>query len=67
MAFITNVREFQALLDACSSTREWEMFFLALKLGYIYSLRIQSFLLASRCWGLFDSRNVCESATEIPY
>ena len=25
MAFITNVDEFQTLLNACSSTREWEM------------------------------------------
>ena len=25
MAFVTDVREFQALLDAFSSTREWEM------------------------------------------
>ena len=25
MAFITNVREFQALLDACSSTHDWEL------------------------------------------
>ena len=24
MAFVTDVREFQALLDACSSTQEWE-------------------------------------------
>ena len=25
MAFVTDVREFQALLDACSSTQEWQM------------------------------------------
>ena len=25
MAFITNVREFQALLDGCSSTHDWEL------------------------------------------
>ena len=25
MAFVTNVDELQALLDACSSTEEWEM------------------------------------------
>ena len=25
MAFVTDVREFQALLDACSSTKEWQM------------------------------------------
>ena len=25
MAFVTNVREFQALLDACSLTQGWEM------------------------------------------
>ena len=24
MAFVTDVREFQALLDACSSTQEWQ-------------------------------------------
>ena len=27
-------REFQAFLDACSSTREWEIFYLARKIGY---------------------------------
>ncbi|CAH3027123.1 unnamed protein product [Porites evermanni] len=25
MAFITNIREFQALLDGCSSTHDWEL------------------------------------------
>ena len=35
IAFITDVNELQALLDACSSTRHWEIFYLALKLGYI--------------------------------
>ena len=25
MAFVTDVREFQALLDACFSTQEWQM------------------------------------------
>ena len=35
MAFSTDVRELQALLDACSSTREREIFYLALKTGYI--------------------------------
>ena len=25
MAFVTDVREFQALLDPCSSTQEWQM------------------------------------------
>ena len=25
MAFVAGVREFQALLDACSSTQEWQM------------------------------------------
>ena len=35
MAFVTDVREFQAFLDACSSTREWEIFYLSLKIGYI--------------------------------
>ena len=25
MAFVTDVREFQPLLDACSSTQEWQM------------------------------------------
>ena len=35
MAFVTDVREFQALLDACSSTREWEIFYLALNIEYI--------------------------------
>ena len=25
MAFVTNVREFQALLDGCSSTHDWEL------------------------------------------
>ena len=25
MAFVTNVREFQALLDSCSSTHDWEL------------------------------------------
>ena len=35
MASITDVNELQALLDACSSTRDWEIFYLALKLGYI--------------------------------
>ena len=25
MAFVTDVHEFQALLDACSSTQEWQM------------------------------------------
>ena len=25
MAFITNVREFQALLDGCSSTHDWKL------------------------------------------
>ena len=25
MTFITNVREFQALLDGCSSTHDWEL------------------------------------------
>ena len=25
MTFVTDVREFQALLDACSSTQEWQM------------------------------------------
>ena len=25
MAFVTDVREFQALLDACSSAQEWQM------------------------------------------
>ena len=25
MAFVTDVREFQAVLDACSSTQEWQM------------------------------------------
>ena len=25
MAFITNVGEFQALLDGCSSTHDWEL------------------------------------------
>ena len=25
MGFVTDVCEFQALLDACSSTREWEL------------------------------------------
>ena len=25
MAFITNVREFEALLDGCSSTHDWEL------------------------------------------
>ena len=36
MAFINNVDELQALLNACSSTSEWEMFYLAVKIGYIY-------------------------------
>ena len=31
------------------------------------SLRIEPFLLASRCWGRFARRNVCASATKIPY
>ena len=31
------------------------------------SLWIEPFLLASRCWGRFATRNVCASATEIPY
>ena len=35
MAFVTDVREFQAPLDACSSTREWEIFYLALNIEYI--------------------------------
>ena len=35
MAFVTDIREFQALLEACSSTREREIFYLALKTGYI--------------------------------
>ena len=39
MAFVTDVREFQALLDACSSTCEWEIFYLALKIGYINKTR----------------------------
>ena len=25
IAFVTDVHEFQALLDACSSTQEWQM------------------------------------------
>ena len=25
MAFVTNVREFQALLDGCSSIHDWEL------------------------------------------
>ena len=33
MAFVTDVREFQALLGACSSTREWEIFYLALNIN----------------------------------
>ena len=33
----------------------------------LYSLRKQPFLLAPRCWGRFARRNVCDSATEIPY
>ena len=33
MVFVTDVREFQALLDACSSTREWETFYLTLNIG----------------------------------
>ena len=40
MAFRTDVREFQALLDACSSTREREIFYLALKTGYINKTHI---------------------------
>ena len=38
MAFVTNADELhdQALLKACSSTREWEIFhFIALIIGYI--------------------------------
>ena len=31
MAFVIDVDELQALLDACSSTRDWEIFYLALK------------------------------------
>ena len=31
------------------------------------SLRKHPFLLALRCWGRFARRNVCNSATEIPY
>ena len=33
----------------------------------VTSLRKHSFLLALRCWGRFARRNVCDSATEIPY
>ena len=33
MVFVRGVREFQALLDACSSTREWETFYLTLNIG----------------------------------
>ena len=29
MAFVTNVDKLQALLDACSLTQEWEIFYLA--------------------------------------
>ena len=32
-----------------------------------YSLRKHPFLLALRPWGRFARRNVCDSATEIPY
>ena len=35
MAFVTDVLEFQAFLDVCSSTREWEIFYLAL-INWIY-------------------------------
>ena len=34
---------------------------------YNYSLRKHPFLLALRRWGRFARRNICDSATEIPY
>ena len=42
--------------------------FLALLHNHCYvSLRKHPFLLALRPWGRFARRNVCDSATEIPY
>ena len=35
IVFVRGVREFQALLDACSSTREWETFYLTLNIGCV--------------------------------
>ena len=37
------------------------------KMGINKSLRIQPFLLTARRQGRFARRNVCDSATEIPY
>ena len=75
MAFITEVNELQALLDACSSTRDWEIEYLALKLGYMnktYTYPVEALiffrLLLSNClnWKIYcDDHSSLSSTTAV--
>ena len=63
--FNTTLHPFGEELSSYSST----VFFVFTAVIFIWvsRLRKQPFLLASRRWGLFARRNVCDSVAEIPY
>ena len=61
-----DIAPLRSTLSGILHSKNWTMIFIGIR-GPWLSLRKRPFLLALRRWGRFARRNVCDSATEIPY